>query len=28
VFAFSAYFFVVDAVVNAGIQKLFNTFTK
>jgi preprotein translocase SecE subunit len=28
VFAFSAYFFVVDAVVNAGIQKLFSTFTK
>jgi len=28
VFAFSAYFFIVDAVVNAGIQKLFNTFTK
>ena len=28
VFAFSAYFFVVDAIVNAGVQKLFNTFTK
>ena len=28
VFAFSAYFFVVDALVNTGIQKLFNTFTK
>ena len=28
VFAFSAYFFVVDNVVNAAIQKLFNTFGK
>jgi preprotein translocase subunit SecE len=28
VFVFAAYFFVVDAVVNAGIQKLLNTFTK
>jgi preprotein translocase subunit SecE len=28
VFAFAAYFFVVDAVVNAGIQKLFATFAK
>jgi preprotein translocase SecE subunit len=28
VFAFSAYFFVVDAVVNAGITKLIDTFTK
>lgn len=28
VFAFAAYFFVVDALVNAGIQKLFNTFGK
>ncbi len=28
VFAFSAYFFIVDAIVNAGVQKLFNTFTK
>ncbi|HTS76506.1 MAG TPA: preprotein translocase subunit SecE [Bryobacteraceae bacterium] len=28
VFAFSAYFFVVDGVVSAGIQKLFNTFGK
>ncbi len=28
VFAFSAYFFVVDAVVAAGVKKLFDTFTK
>ncbi len=28
VFAFSAYFFVVDAIVNSGIQKLLDTFTK
>jgi preprotein translocase subunit SecE len=28
VFAFAAYFFVVDAMVNAGIQKLLNTFAK
>ena len=28
VFAFAAYFFVVDALVNAGVQKLFNTFGK
>jgi preprotein translocase SecE subunit len=28
VFAFSAYFFVVDAVVNTGIKKLFDTFAK
>jgi len=28
VFAFAAYFFVVDAVVNAGINKIFDTFTK
>jgi preprotein translocase subunit SecE len=28
VFAFAAYFAVVDAVVGRGIQKLFDTFTK
>jgi len=28
VFAFAAYFFVVDAVVSRGIQKLFDTFAK
>jgi preprotein translocase subunit SecE len=28
VFAFSAYFFVVDYVVARGIQKLFDTFAK
>jgi preprotein translocase subunit SecE len=28
VFAFAAYFFVVDAVVNRGIQKLFEVFAK
>jgi len=28
VFAFSAYFFVVDFVVQRGVQKLFDTFTK
>jgi preprotein translocase subunit SecE len=28
VFAFAAYFFVVDLIVSRGIQKLFDTFTK
>jgi len=28
VFAFAAYFFVVDAVVGAGVQKLFDAMTK
>jgi preprotein translocase subunit SecE len=28
VFAFAAYFMVVDAIVGAGVQKLFDTFTK
>jgi preprotein translocase subunit SecE len=28
VFAFAAYFFVVDFVVNRAISKLFDTFTK
>jgi preprotein translocase subunit SecE len=28
VFAFAAYFFVVDEVVNTLVQKLFSTFTK
>ena len=28
VFAFAGYFFVVDAVVNAGITRLFSTFAK
>ena len=28
VFAFAAYFFVVDAVVSRSIQKLFDTFAK
>jgi len=28
VFAFAAYFFVVDAIVNRAILKLFDTFTK
>jgi preprotein translocase SecE subunit len=28
VFAFAAYFFVVDAVVSRGINKLFETFTR
>jgi preprotein translocase subunit SecE len=28
VFAFAAYFFVVDAIVNRAITKLFDTFTK
>lgn len=28
VFAFSAYFYVVDLVVGRGITKLFDTFTK
>jgi preprotein translocase subunit SecE len=28
VFAFSLYFFVIDAVVNSGITKLLDTFTK
>jgi preprotein translocase SecE subunit len=28
VFAFSAYFFVVDAIVNSGVQKVLDTFTK
>jgi preprotein translocase subunit SecE len=28
VFAFSAYFFVVDYLVNSGITKLMDTFTK
>ena len=28
VFAFAAYFAVVDALVGRGIQKLFDTFTK
>jgi preprotein translocase subunit SecE len=28
VFAFAGYFFVVDGIVNAGIQKLFSTFGK
>jgi preprotein translocase subunit SecE len=28
VFAFSAYFFVVDALVGRAIQKLFDVFTK
>ena len=27
VFAFAGYFMVVDAVVNAGIQKIVNTFS-
>jgi preprotein translocase subunit SecE len=28
VFAFAAYFFVVDAIVSRGINKLFETFTR
>jgi len=28
VFAFAAYFFVVDLIVSRGIQKLLDTFTK
>jgi preprotein translocase subunit SecE len=28
VFAFAAYFMVVDAVVDAGIQKVFKTFSR
>jgi preprotein translocase subunit SecE len=28
VFAFAAYFAVVDAVVGRGVQKIFDTFTK
>ena len=28
VFAFAAYFMVVDALVGEGVQKLFDTFTK
>ena len=28
VFAFSAYFFVIDNIINRVIQKLFDTFTK
>jgi preprotein translocase subunit SecE len=28
VFAFAAYFMVVDAIVGAAVQKLFDTFTK
>ena len=28
VFAFAAYFCVVDTIVGAAIQKLFDTFTK